>query len=257
MKRYLLAVPLLVCGAHAWADPLAVAATNYEAGLTTGDNYVSGNRTSNFYDVNGAVHLPLATYVGASLSGGYQHTNIITNPFPNTTPASPWPSCTVRSGNMDGGLFVRNPSLGRIGVGYGAGRQTSQCSATFLPTGTGTLNTRYSTANAEYYFSRVTLGAARTKVNLESDGHLDSDTLTASWYPVNDARVALGADGLDLKKTYHFNLEYQPEFLDNSLSLMFGYTTQRQTQSIHTITVGFEYFFGTDVDLLTRDRQYR
>ena len=257
MKRYLLALPFLAGVTHAWADSQAVALTNYEASLTTGDTYVSGNRADNMFDVNGSANFPVATYLGAALSGDYQHTNVITNPFPDTTPASSWPSCSVRSENLDGGLFARNPSFGRIGVGYGSGRQKSRCSATFLATGTDSLNTRYTTASAEYYFSRVTLGAARTKVNIESDGHLDSDTLTARWYPVNDARVALAADGLDLKKTYHLNMEYQPAFLDNSLSLMFGYTTQRQTQSIHVITVGFGYFFGTDVDLLTRDRHYR
>jgi len=258
MKRYLLAVPLLLCGAHAWADPAAaVAATNYEIGLTGGDTYVSGNRASNIYDINGRATFPLATYLGAALSGDYGHTSIATNPFPDSTTGGSWAPCTVRSDDLDAGMFMRNPSFGRIGVDYGAGQLKSQCSATFVDTGTDTLNTRYSTASAEYYFSTVTVAVARSKVQLEAGNGLDSDTLTASWYPINDVRVALAADGLDLKDTYHLDLEYQPEFLDNSMSLLLNYMTQRQTLATHTISVGFRYFFGTEVDLLTRDRNYR
>jgi len=258
MKRYLLAVPLLLCGAHAWADPAAaVAATNYEIGLTTGDTFVSGNRASNLYDINGGGAFPLATYLGATLSGDFGHTNIATNPFPNNTTGASWPSCGVDSDGLDAGLFMRNPSYGSIGVGYGAGQMKSQCNATFVGTGTDSLNTSHSTASAEYYFATVTVSAAHSKVHLESGGDFDSDTLTATWYPFNDARVVLAADGLDLKDTYHLDMEYQPEFLDNSMSLLLNYMTQRQTLTTHSISVGFRYFFGTEVDLLTRDRHFR
>lgn len=258
MKRYFLAVPLLLCGVHARADtPAAVAATNYQAGLTTGDTYISGDRASNMYDFNGSANFPLATYLGATLSGDYGHTNLTTNPFPDTTPSSTWPSCTVHSKNLDAGLFVRNPSLGRIGVGYGAGRQESHCNATFVDTGSDTLNTRHSTASAEYYFSRVTVAVARSKLHIESGNGLDLSMLGASWYPVNSTRITLAADGLDFKDTYHLDMEYQPEFLDNSMSFSFGYTTQRQTLTSHSISVGFRYFFDTNANLLTRDRHYR
>ncbi len=258
MKRHILAVPLLLCGAHAQADtPAAVAASNYQAGLTSGDIYASGRRASNMYDLNGGANFPLMTYLGATLTGDYVHTNIPANPFPGTTPTSAWPSCIHYSENLGTGLFVRNPSLGKIGINYGAGRQNSQCSATFVTTGTDSLNTSYSAVNAEYYFSTVTIAAARSKVHIESGSSLDSDTLAASWYPVNDARVTLAADGLDFKNTHHLGMEYQPELLGKSMSLSFDYTTQRQTLTSHSISVGFHYFFGTNVDLLARDRHYR
>jgi hypothetical protein len=258
MKRYLLVVPLLLCGVHARADtPAAVAESNYQAGLTGGDTYISGNRTSNFWDLSGSANFPLGTYFGTSLSGDYIHTNITSNPFPDSIPASAWPSCVVESENLDAGLFARKPSLGRIGVAYGAGRQKSQCNATFLASGTDTLKTHHSTADAEYYFSMVTVGVSRTWTTIESGPNLDSDTLTASWYPYNDMRLTLAADGLDLKDTYHLSMEYQPEFLDNFMSLVLGYTTQRQTVTTHIITFGLNYYFGTNVDLLARDRQYR
>jgi hypothetical protein len=260
MKRYFLAVPLLLCGIHARADApaaAAVAATNYQAGLNSGDTYISGNRATYFYDINGSITFPLATYLGATFSGNYDHTSITSNPFPDTTPPRAWPSCAVHSKNFEAGLFARNSSFGRIGVDYGAGRQESHCNATFVDTGGDTLNTRHSTASAEYYFSRVTFAVARSKLHIESGNDLDSETLGASWYPINATRITLAADGLDFKDTYHLDMEYQPEFLDNSMSFLFGYTTQRQTLTTHSISVGFRYFFDTNANLLTRDRHYR
>ncbi|MHB8741930.1 MAG: hypothetical protein ACYC9L_02285 [Sulfuricaulis sp.] len=262
MKRHIFAILLLLGNTNVLADSPAVQETNGQAGLVTGDTYNPNGRASNIYDISGGATFPLLTYLGASLTGTYGHSNlawpiVVTNPSPNSALLTGPPSCTVSSGDLNAGLFVRNSTFGRIGISYGAGRQQSNCSATFLSTGTGTLNTKSYAANAEYYLSTVTLAAARTQTRIESANNLDSDTLTASWYPVNNMRVGLSASGLDLKDTYSFGLEYQPEFLDNSISLLFGYTTQHQTINTHAITVGFSYFFDTHVDLITRDRQYR
>jgi hypothetical protein len=257
MMRHIIAVLLLLGVTNALADSQAVQATNFQASFESGDTYASGNRASNIYDINGGVTFPLLTYLGASLSGTYGHTNIATNPFPNSTPGSAWPSCVVTSGNLDAGLFARDSAIGKVGISYGAGRQQSHCSATFLATGTDTLDTKNYAANAEYYFSRVTIAVARGRSHIDSANNLDSDSLTASWYPINNVRVGLSANGLDFKNTYSFGLEYQPEFLDNSLSLLLDYTTRRETIETHSVTVGFAYFFDKRVDLMTRDRQYR
>ena len=258
MKRYLLAVPLLVWGAHARADAAAaVAASNYQAGLVGKDTYISGNRVNKTYNVNASAVFPLTTLLGTSFTANYDHVNIVSDPYNNAVPSSSWPTCSVHSVTLDAGLFARKPSRGKIGIDYGAGQQTSRCNATFLATGTEKLKTHYATASAEYYFSKVTFGVSRTNTQIESGSGFDSDTLTASWYPVNDMRVSLAADGLDLKKTYHLNMEYQPGFLDNTISLVFGFTTQKQTLTTNVYSVGFMYFFGTKVDLITRDRMYR
>lgn len=257
MKRHSIAVLLLLGATNALADSQAVQATNGQVSFESGDTYFSGNRTSNIYNINGGVTFPLLTYLGASLSGTYGHTNIASNPFPNSTPTSAWPSCTITSGNLDAGLFFRNSDVGKVGVSYGAGRQQSHCNATFVATGTDTLDTKNYSANAEYYLSNFTIAVARAQTDIKSANNLDSDSLTASWYPINNMRVGLSAFGLDFKKTYSLNLEYQPEFLDNSVSFLFGYTTQRQVIETHSITVGFGYFFEKRVDLMTRDRQYR
>ena len=260
MKHYVIAGLLLFYGADALADSQAVQETTFQTGFASGDTYTSGGSDSSTYGINGGVTFPLATYVGASLSGAYAHSNLATN-FSSEThslgPANTLPACSINHGNLDAGLFLRNPTIGKVGIGYGVGRARSGCSATFLATGTDTLETKNYTANAEYYFSKMTIAVAGTRTHLDAAGNLNSDTLTASWYSTNNVRVALSADGLDFKNTYSLGLEYQPEFLENSTSLLFGYTTQRQTIETRSIMVGFSYYFDKRVDLITRDRQYR
>ncbi len=260
MKYYVIAGLLLFYCADALADSQAVQATTFQAGFASGDTHTSGGSDSSTYGINGSITFPLAAYLGASLSGAYAHSNLATN-FPsetnNLTPANASPSCNINQGNLDAGLFLRDPTIGKVGISYGAGRARSGCSATFLATGTDTLDTKNYTANAEYYFSKVTIALARTRTHLESAGDLNSDTLTASWYSTNNVRVALSAYGLDFKNTYSLGFEYQPEFLENSTSLLFGYTTRHQTIETHSIMVGFGYYFDKRVDLITRDRQYR
>ncbi|OGI48688.1 MAG: hypothetical protein A2151_07315 [Candidatus Muproteobacteria bacterium RBG_16_65_34] len=259
-KRFFLAVSLLLYGAHALADSSAVQATNFQLGFASGDTYVSGSRDSNTYGINGSVTFPLLAYLGGSLSGAYAHTNLAAN-FPSetgtSTSASARPLCSVDRDDLAAGLFVRDPTIGRVGIGYGAGRTQSHCDATFLSTGTDTLETRNYAADAAYYFSKATLAIARTRTRLEAGGDLNSSTLTASWYPTNNARATLSAGGLDFKNTYSLGLDYQPEFLDNSLSLLFAYTARQQAIEARFLTIGLSYYFDKRVDLITRDRQYR
>lgn len=259
MKRCLIAMLLLLllCDDNALADSHAVEATNVQAGFTSWDTHASSGMVNNSYAINGGITFPVVSYLGASLSGAFGHTKLASNPSPNVTPTSAWPSCTISNSNLDAGLFVRDPTLGKVGVSYGAGRQQSHCSATYLITGTDTLSTKDSTASAEYYLSKVTLAVARTKTHLVPGSDLDSDSLTLGWYPDSDVRLALSVYGLDLKNSRQLGLEYQPEFLDDSLSLLLVYSSQRLTTDTHSIMVGFNYFFEKHVPLITRDRQYR
>jgi hypothetical protein len=255
-----IALLLLLCAASAQADSRAVQAFNYQAGIASGSTSPSGGSDSNTYGLNGAATFPLLTYLGGTISGAYSHTNLATS-FPNGTTstalAGTRPSCSTDNGNLDAGLFVRNSNFGRVGVAYGTGKIQSHCNATFIPTSTDKLSTKSYSANAEYYFSKITVGVTRVKTHLGTASDLDSDTLTTSWYPINDARLALSASGLDMKKTYGLDFEFQPDFLDNSMSLSLGYAVQKQTITTHFISVGLIYYFDTHVDLITRDRQYR
>jgi hypothetical protein len=251
---------LLLCGTSAAADAPAVHGTNYQIGYASGDTRVSDGANSNTYGFNGSVSIPLGTYFGASVSADYGRTNFSTSSVTSQSGVSastPAPRCELNTAAVDAGLFFRNPTLGRIGVGYGAGSVRSHCDATFVATGTSTMETTSSTVNAEYYFSAVTLAATRTRTHIKSTFDLDSSSLSASWYPTPNLRTTITGDGLDYQDTCHFNLEYQPEILDNSTGLFIGYSSRRQTTSTHVIMVGINYYFDKRVDLKTRDREYR
>jgi len=260
MKRLSFAVLLALYGPHAFADSQAVRAVNYQLAYASGDTNTSGGSDSRTNGINGGVTFPLATYLGASVSGAYAHSTLATN-FPNGTNvltlASTAPHCTVNSKDLDAGLFVRDPTIGRIGVSYGLGRAKSNCDASFVVTGTDTLDTRVYAVGAEYYFPKVTIALSRTQTRFDPVNKFDSDVLTGSWYPTNILRVALSAEGMSMKNTYSLGLEYQPEFLDNSSGLSISYSTRHQTVTSHIVMVGLVYYFGERTDLLTRDREYR
>lgn len=260
MMRHLLAVLLLVHSAPALCDSQAVERTNYQVGIGAGDVTRSGTRVSNSYGVNARGTIALADYFGAALALAGERTNLAAA-FRSETPAltapgTP-PECELDTSRLELDLFARAASTGRIGVQYGAGQARSKCDGTFLATGTKALDTQSIAANAEYYLARVTLAAARTHTHLDGSADLDSATLAAAWYPTDNLRLTLAADGLDLKDRYRIELEYQPPLFGNALSLLLGYGEQDVPEKTRSITVGISYFFGTRVELLTRDRHYR
>jgi hypothetical protein len=260
MKRHLVAVLLLVPGAHALADSQAVERVNFEVGLASGDTSYGGTRVGNFYGANARGTVPLGDYVGAALSLAGARTNLgdaFRSQTPSLTAPGEPPECEIDNSNLDLDLFVRAATTGRIGIQYGAGQARSKCDATFLASGTKSLDTQTIAANAEYYFARVTIGATRTHTQLDGSVDLDSATLAAAWYPTNNLRLALAADGLDLKDTYRVDLEYQAPLFGNAISLLLGYGTQDLTERTQSITVGISYFFDARVELMTRDRHYR
>ena len=260
MTRHLVALLLLVYSAQAPADSRAVERTNYEVGIAAGDTTRTGTRVSNSYGVNARGAIALGDYLGAALAVAGARTNL-GNAFRSetptlTTPGTP-PECEIDTSNLELDLFARAAPTGRIGIQYGAGQARSKCNATFLATGTKALDMQTVAANAEYYFARVTIGATRTHTQLDGSADLDSATLAAAWYPTDNLRLALAADGLDLAETYRFELEYQAPLFGNALSLLLDYGMQDLTEKTHSITVGIRYFFDTRVELITRDRHYR
>jgi hypothetical protein len=246
----LAAIPVL-------AQAQAVEKSNYEIGLRTADTYESGNRLSYYYAYAGRATFPLGKYLGMSLSGDYVNSTLVATPSSDVTGGTPWEGCGYHGVDYTANLFARLPERGRFGIGYSSNKITSQCSATFLSDGTDTLKTDSYSVNAEYYFTRATLAAAWTHTNITNPGDVTTDSLTASWYPTEVTRLSVTAGGLDMKDTYSFALEYQPAFLDNLYGVRFSYTHQDQTISTQTFMVGVSYYFGKNVDLITRDRTYR
>jgi hypothetical protein len=257
MKRTFVAMLLLLWNVNAFADSQAVQKFNAIINYSAWDTFESSVRTNNSYAFNGAITFPLAPYLGASLSGAFGSSALRTNYDANGKPSTTTTSCSIGDDNLGATLFVRDPTLGRLGVSYGAGRQKSRCSGTFLTTSSDSQDTSGYGVSAEYYFSKITIGAAMTKTNLGSSSELKSSALSVGWYPLSDLRFEMSAAGGDLQNSYHVGLEYRPAFLDESISLLLGYTYQNLLVETHTIMVGISYFFEKHVPLITRDRYYQ
>ena len=260
MKRLSLAVLLALYGSCALADEPAVGKTNYQIAYESGDINTAGGSDSRAFGATGSVTFPLLGYLGGSLSGSYLHTSLAAN-YPNgangTTLASAAPHASVNDGILEGTLFLRDPTIGRLGVGFGRERLRSSSDSTFIISGTDKLDSTLYAGEAEYYLSRVTLAASRTQTKFDAINKVDGDALAVSWYPTNIMRVKAMAEGMDFKNTYSLALEYQPEFLDNSAGVGISYSRQHQTLTNSTVMVEISYYFGNRVDLLRRDRYYR
>ncbi|MHB8453104.1 MAG: hypothetical protein ACYDDO_00105 [Acidiferrobacterales bacterium] len=260
MKRLCILIPLLLYGSTCLADSQAVRATNFQLSYVSGDINTSGGSDSRTNGLQGSAIFPLMNYIGASVFGDYSHSTLATN-FPNPngglTPLGAVPHCVVNNGDLGVGLFARDQGIGKVGISYGSGETKAGCASTFLASGTDKLKSKDYAASAEYYFPRITIALSRSQTRFSPTGKFDSDALTGSWYPTNILRAGLSAEGLDLKKTYILDLEYQPVFLDNSAGLSISYSIQHQAVTSRIVMVGISYYFGNRVDLLTRDRAYR
>ncbi len=260
MKRLLLTVLLFVYAGSTLAAGQAVKAVHYQLGYQSGDIYTTGGTDSSVNAFDGSVTIPLVGYLGASVSGYYDHYALATNfesQGSGLTVASSLPHCTMIAKGLAANLFLRDPALGRVSAGYGEGQDMAHCQSTFLVSGGPKAATKSYDAAAQYYLRRFTLGVAWEQTRFNSLYRLDSDSVTGSWYPTDILRFDLSAYGQDLKNTYSVGLEYQPEFFDNSSGLWAAYTRRHQTVTSNIIMVGIRYYFGRRVNLLERDREYR
>jgi hypothetical protein len=230
--------------------------TNYQLGFASGDNRTAHGGDSGTAGINGAVNFPIVSYLGAMVSGTYSRTRLSPY-FSSQGTALGKSDCGYKDRAVAAGLFVRDPAYGRLGVSDQVGQLTASCGTIFPATDSRRLNTRTVSADGEYYFSRLTLSVARSRTELEGGTRIEAATYGAGLYPSRALELALSAGGLDDRDTYSIAAIYQPEFLEDSASAFIRFTEQRRPNDSHFIYVGFEYYFGTRVDLLTRDRQYR
>lgn len=255
--RWSIFVLLCLSGTAAMADSPAVESSNYELNFHSSDTYESNTRLSYYYAYAGRATFPIGNYLGATLTAEYANNTVLATPSSDVTGTTAWEGCGYHSDNYGVNLFARLPEYGRIGIAYLSNQLKSLCSATFITDGTNKLKTNTYSATAEYYFSRVTLAAEYANTNITNASDITSDTLTASWYPTDLLRLSAAASDLDLKNTYSFEFEYQPPFLDNRFGVKIRFTSQEQAITTQSYLVSISYYFGNDVDLITRDRRYR
>jgi hypothetical protein len=168
-------------------------------------------------------------------------------------------SCSFSDTDLGATLFARDPSLGRVGLSYGRGKFSSNCGdrSLFLPTADDSMTTKSLRAFAEWYWRDLTLAAARTETSFERGDKLKSNSATLSWYPIDNLRVALTANDLYDQHEYGILLVNQPEFLGNGFSVSLGYSVRNVQPEVRTVSFNLIYHFGTEVNLIDRDRKYR
>ena len=253
---------LLGAGA-AVAQSRAAEALNFAFGLDARDIDTSGSTSSGTLGLNAAATIPFGRYFAVAASAGYSEVTIRTrNGLVEESGSMPGARASCDFRGTQGGitLFARRPTLGKIGASYGLNELSSECgdSSVFVISGDDSLDTKNYRVFAEYYLYDFTLAASRTSTDLDDGDNLESSSVTASWYPLDSLRISASA-GNDLyeQDTYGIMLEHQPDFLGDALGVNLGYAETERSPQTRTITIGFAYYFGTRVELKTRDRQYR
>ena len=239
----------------------AVQATNFSLGLLASDSDTKDSTSNGTFGLGGVATMPIGSLFGASLSGSYSRSTARTSDvlLDATSTTSSRPSCRFNNNDAAVTLFARRPTLGKIGATYGTGRLSADCGdeAVFVHTGDDELSTDHYRFNVEAYLGDFTFGAVHTSTELEDGPKLEANSFSASWYPLDSVRLSLSGGDLYDEDTYGFEVEHQPEFMGDSLSVTLGYSVVDREQEISTLHFGVIFHFGTKVPLKIRDRQYR
>lgn len=238
----------------ALASTAAVDETNYTFGLASGDNRTDHGGSSGTIGINAAANFPIINYVGGVLSGIYSKT-LLSPYFPSQGSALD-KNCGYKDSAVQAGLFVRDPAIGRIGVNDQVGQLSANCDTVFTPSDSRRLDSKMLSVDAEVYLSKLTFAIDRSRTDLEDNAHIETITYGANLYPNRSTRIMLSVGGLDDRNTYSIEAAYQPTLIEN-VSAFIRFTDQRRPSETRFIYFGFDYYFDTMVDLITRDRQYR
>jgi hypothetical protein len=240
----------------------AVESTNFELGLDSNDNDTSDSTSTGTLGAVFRGTVPIGGFLGLSLSGEYSTSRVRTGdvlPIEDGTSSAIRPSCSFDSFGGEASLLARRPTLGKIGISYGIGQLSSECSvnSTFVSSGDDSLDTDRQRVDVELYVRDFTIGAAYTQLNLEDGPELETTAVSASWYPLDSLKISLSGNDQYDENTYGIIFEHQPEFLGDGFGVQLGYARTDGEPNTRTISVGLSYHFGTRVSLKDRDRQYR
>ena len=239
----------------------AVQRTNLSLGLIASDSDTKDSTSNGTFGLGGIVTMPIGNIFGASLSGSYSRSTARTGDVLRdvTSSDATRPSCRFNNTDLSASLFARWPTLGRISASYGSGNLASDCgdSSVFVTTGKDEMDTDNYRLAAEAYLGDFTVGANHTSTELENGPKLESNIISASWYPIDSVRVTLSGGDLYEQDTYGIELEHQPEFMGDGLGVVLGYSVVDREQEVGTVAFSVVYHFGTKIALKTRDREYR
>lgn len=266
-KTVFLAVAAFACAsgvARAEGDGDALSARNYEFAFTSKAVDTSGSPSTGALGGYVDANIPIWGFLGGSLTGSYTHSEVqvrrlLEETSGQTATGKESQSCAFSDTDLGASLFVRNPSLGRVGLSYDRGHFSSNCGdrSLFLPSNDDSMTTKALRAFAEVYWHELTLGAEHSETSFERGDKLKSNTASLSWYPFDNLRVAVIGNDLYSKNEYGILLVNQPEFLGNDFSVSLGYSVRNVKPEVRTVSFNLIYHFGTAVNLIDRDRKYR
>lgn len=215
----------------------AVQQPNSEAGIR-----LISNNSTNFSSIDFKENIPVKGYLAASIAGMLTHVDGKDS------------SVYISNGYvLIGNIFLRNPSLGKIGTSY-------TYSQNFNDSSFSTLRHFSNNITGDYYVDRVTISAIRNASRIEGyPESFYSTTFSLAWYSDDNLKLSFSrhsADFLNEKFFTAISAEVQPGFWNNSTSLGFSYSGDPQDNSF-TTGIFMTYFFDTRVNLIDRDRQYR
>jgi len=235
----------------------AVEAVHYQASASGFNlNYDDGADTRAL-SIGAGLTLPVGRYFGSSLSGGYRDYSSFS-----------YPEADIDVNALDGeiALFVRSPSLGRIGVSYERTRfeyDTTYKDPLYIQYfGTQDSSREYANEAAamiEGYSGPVTVGVERARYEVSLQYGEDEvsylTTLYGGWYVMPDLLFDVRAtfDSSD-DDAYQLGIEYQPPFLQSMAGISLSYLHASDADGFG---LTFKFYFDKRFDLITRDRHYR
>lgn len=233
LKKYLgcLAfVPVLVIAGESGG----VFETNYGAGLAYSDS-----RNSSSLRASGNVSVPVYKYIGSTLFINGRKTEGEKN------------TIDTNSYRIGGTAFLRDFDLGKVGIG--AAYNKTNFDSTFGISLDETELYQYSLLG-QYYLNDFTIGADRTTVDSKDFDDFNSWTGSIAWYWQGNTKLLFSGSGMDAKDSYGISASHQPEYFNNSTEITFAYSGSKNND---VFSLSVNYYFGTLVSLIDRDRKYR
>ena len=218
----------------------AVQSTNFEAGGSYGSSSIF-----NTYALNATANLPIGNDFGTNLnmslreSDGRRHGN--TRGIDSTHQS------------LIASFFYRDVNSIKAGISYGY----SHSEYDFQGPGDNTDRSDNYAIFGEYYIKQFTVAASRSYASNDDNFEAYSTQLMASWYLLENSMIGLMQGRYKGENSYLANFTHQPSFMENNLSFSLQYYSSRLGGTGDSLTVSLNYYFGTRVSLVDRDRRYR
>lgn len=243
----------------------AVRSTTFDLGLDSRNIDTADSTSNGTVDFSGNLTAPIGKWLGASVNLGYSKSRVRTGDVLGTTGSTTASGkgartrCSFDGMNAEATLFARVPTVGKLSASYGIADRSADCgnSSVFTFTGDESLDTKHYRIAGELYFGDFTVGASRTSTTLEDGPKLQTNEVSASWYPMENLRVTAYGNDLYDDKTYGLQIAHQPEFMGNDLGAYIGFAQTDSSPRTRIISFGVQYHFGRNATLKARDRELR